>query len=133
MKKHFTGYLSIIFLALIASMAQAGNEAEKSPVATMARILMDLNHYPTDKEKEKLQMIANSADNSAATRTIAMAIHNMEHSVTDADKAKLQALVAGNAASSEEKELADILLGITHYPGDKDRERLKSLKKQGNM
>lgn len=124
-------YFTIIILSLVTNFAAADSDKEKQhqPVNTMAMILVDLNHYPETKEKEKLQAIANSTENSTAIQTIAMAIHDMEHSVTPEDKAKLKAIIENENASSTEKELAEILLGITHYPNSEAKAKLEELAK----
>lgn len=122
----FSRYVAIVILGLFASLATAGSDTDK-PIHTMAKILLDLNHYPNAGEKEKLQAIANNAENSDAIRTIAMAIHGMEHSVSAEYKAKLQDYVDNESIAANERELAGILLGITHYPGKEAKERLKKL------
>jgi len=130
MKRLILRYFAIIAMGLMTTTTvMAGSDSEKKPVAAMAKILLNLNHYPSTKEKEKLQGISSDDMNSAAIQTIALAIHDMEHNVTAEDKGKLQAIVDGPEASAEEKELASILLRIKHYPGSEDKERLKKLMK----
>jgi len=122
----FSRYIAMVVLGLLAPLASAAGDTDK-PVHAMAKVLLELNHYPNAREKEKLQAIADDAQNSDAVRTIAMAIHGMEHSVSADYKAKLQDYVDNESTDTDERALAEILLGITHYPGEKAKERLKKL------
>lgn len=125
-------YFTMIVLALLTSFAMAGSNSDKqhNAVTTMASILMNLNHYPNAKEKEKLQAIAGNSANSAAIQNIAMAIHDMEHRVSAQHKDQLQAIINSGETSSVEKELAEITLGITHYPDSDAKARLKKLESE---
>jgi hypothetical protein len=123
--------IAILILGLFSSLALAQSDMGKqaTPVQTVAKILFNLNHYPSDKEKEKLRAIADNRENSKAIQTIAMAIHNMQHSVSASDKGKLQAIIDSADASKSEKTLAEILIGITHMPGNEAKDKLSELKK----
>lgn len=124
-------FIAILILGLFSSLALAQSDMGKqaTPVQTVAKILLNLNHYPSAEEKEKLQAIADNSANSKAIQTIAMAIHNMQHSVSANDKVKLQAIIDSADASNNEKLLAEILIGITHMPGNEAKDKLSELKK----
>jgi|GEM_PF-1564069 len=122
-------FIAILVLGLLSSFALAESDMAKqtTPVQTVARILLNLNHYPSAMEKEKLQAIAGNSENSKAIQTIAMAIHDMQHSVSAGDKGKLQAIIDSADASNSEKTLAEILIGITHMPGNEAKDKLAQL------
>ncbi len=115
----------LLVLAFASPFAFAGG----GPVSKMADILVDLNHYPSAEEKEKLKAIANDQDNSDAVQAVANALRNMEHKVGEEDAAKLQAITSDESASEDVRKLAEVLLNINHKPGPEQVETLKSLKK----
>ncbi len=53
--------------------------AESAAVYTMADITMNLNHFPSDSDKEKLAAIVSSDDSSESEKVVAAAILNIEH------------------------------------------------------
>ena len=60
-------------------------------VKTMAQIMINLNHYPSDSEKDTLRQISLTST-SDHEKTIANAMINLQHAATDADKKKLTGL-----------------------------------------
>jgi hypothetical protein len=119
---------SLISAAACAVMLVAAGPsfADAASVRSMAEIIMNLNHMPSDADKMRLTAIAESTD-SEAEAAIATAISNMKHKVADADKDGLNAIVADGSASYEVQELARILLTLNHHPSDEDKESLESI------
>lgn len=118
----------LAFAMMTAAMLPAGAAvADGNAVATMAAIVMHLDHYPTVAEKTTLQGIIDSNHATAGEKTLAGALLRMRHQVSAADAAKLRALAADARAAHEERELADILLGINHHPSAAAKQRLKDL------
>ena len=116
---------AICIFALFTPFLVAGSA--DAPVATMAHILVGVNHYPSDEEKAKLAEIAGDADNSEAVQTIAKALHDMQHKVSAGDKEKLQAIVASAEADDEVKTLAEVLMNVNHKASDDAVAKLKAL------
>ena len=121
--KHLVVLLLPLLLAALPAAANAGGDA----IRTMADIIMHLNHYPSDSEKQTLNGIIHDPKATAGEKTIAGALMRMRHSVGGDDAAALRALAADAKASAGERELADILLGIHHHPSAMDRQRLQKL------
>jgi hypothetical protein len=93
----------------------------------IAMIMMNLSHYPSKTDKEKLSGISANPASTKGERILASALLNMEHRVSDADRAKLQELKNDTTASAAERELADILMNINHKPSEADKARLHKL------
>ncbi len=94
----------------------------------MVGIMLGLQHYPSDSEKETLQKIANDSSVSENQRTIATALINMHHTVSDADKEKLENIANNNAAPEEERKVAGILANMHHHASAADKAELNKLK-----
>ena len=107
-------------LLIISSLAFADSAATR----TMADITMNLNHYPSDSEKQALAAIANSDDSSESEIAVATAISNMKHQVTAGDKEKLNSIIGDDSNPADLRALASILISINHRPTESDIEQL---------
>ncbi len=114
----------ILFLGSVATLA---NAAESKAVQTMAAILMHLQHFPTDADKQSLEQITEDKSATRDERAVAQALMNVKHTVAAADKPKLEAIVKNDKASSSVRTLAGIILSLSHMPSESDKERLKAL------
>jgi len=125
MMRKIIGFLLILPVSLWIAVpyAMAGGSA----ISTMAGIVMHLNHYPSDSEKQTLKNIIQDDHATSGEKALAGALMRMRHSVQGADAAALQALTSDKQANHNERELADVLLGITHHPSSNDMRRLQSL------
>ena len=101
--------------------------AEDSSTETMAVILVDLNHFPTDAEKETLQAIVDDEAASEQERTVASAMINLQHKATAADKEKMKMIMDDESASANLRELAGIVYRLDHKPNDTDKAWLSAL------
>ena len=112
---------------LLGVLATVTHAAESKAVQTMASILLHLQHFPTDADKQSLKQI--TADKSATQdeRTVAQALMDVQHTAAAADKPKLEAIVGDAKASSSVKTLASIILNLKHMPSESDKEKLKAL------
>ena len=113
-----------LFLCLAASIVNGG---EGKAVQTMAAILINLQHFPTEADKQTLKHIAEDKSVTANERTVARALMNVQHTVAAADKPLLESIVKDDKASSSVKTLASVLLNLKHMPSAGDKEKLKSL------
>ena len=123
MKQQIIIYLTLIF-ALSLFSASAGAIGNTSMLAS---IMLNLNHYPSAAEKDKLRGVINDDTHSAYQKTIAQAMINMEHSASAADKSKLKTIIDDNSAPADERNLAAILYKLKHKPSSADKELLKSM------
>ena len=121
-KTNVAGLLCIA-LSIFASYAFA----ESAAVRTMADVTMNLNHFPSDSDKQKLSALSGSGDSSDSELAVAAAIMNMQHRVTDADKEKLDAIIGDESAPAGLRELAGILVNINHRPSEADVKKLAAI------
>ncbi len=124
MKYRIAALSVVLFLGVVASVA---NAAESKAVQTMAAILLHLQHFPSDADKQSLKQIAEDKSATQDERTVAQALMDVQHTVAAADKPKLEAIVADARAASSIKTLASILLSLKHMPSESDKEKLKAL------
>jgi len=115
-----------VFTALLWAAIPTAS-AHDASIKDMAGIIMHLNHYPSEGEKQELAAMAGDNHLSTGERALAGALMRMQHSVEGEDAAALRTLSADKNASPDERELADILLGIHHHPSASDQQRLKAL------
>ena len=107
-------------LLMISSLAFADSAATR----TMADITMNLNHYPSDSEKQALAAIAKNDDSSESEIAVATALSNMKHQVTAGDKEKLNSIIGDDSNPADLRALASILISINHRPTESDIEQL---------
>jgi len=100
--------LLILAIALFAPLALA------SATQSIARIVAQMNHFPSAADKMTLMEISQDSDNSKSIQIIAMAVYNFKHSVSADDKKSLQMIAENIDSSATEKELASIIAGISH-------------------
>lgn len=121
LKRLIVALICCAFLAGISS-AFAASDAIK----TMAGIMMKLNHYPSDAEKETLKGIVNGKATDAE-KTLATAMINLQHSATAADKKKLNKLIADDSTPGPVRAMAKIIANLNHMPSGDDKKVLKDL------
>jgi len=95
-------------------------------VATMAKIIMHLNHFPSSSEKNDLKKIVSSSS-SEHEKTIAQAMINLHHSASSADKKKLKMIMSDGSASAALKDLAGIIYNLNHKPSSSDKQKLAAI------
>lgn len=123
--RYRTAILSaVLFLGAIASVA---NAAESKAVHTMAAILLHLQHFPTDADKQSLQQITEDKSATADERAVAQALMDVKHTVAASDKAKLEAIAGDSKAAAGVKTLASIILSLKHMPTESDKQKLQAL------
>ena len=101
--------------------------AEDAAIQTMARITMNLNHFPTDDDKAALKGIVDSDDSSEEAADIAMALANFEHKVLEKDTERLSDIINDDSTGADARKLATILLRVNHSPSDEDKTALAAL------
>ncbi len=120
MKKPIVVLCACLMLALMAFPVVAGD----THLHTMAGILMNLNHFPSDDEKATLAEIVSDSDASASDQVLANVISNFKHKVGTGDRAALTELSANADAAAGARTLADILLNLAHNPSAEDKAKL---------
>lgn len=109
MKRLFsTLALALVVVAAVPAIADA------SPVSTLAGILIDMNHFPSEAQKEQLAAISDDGDASDNLRAIASAVAGIEHAPSAEAQAELNGILVSEAASPAEKTLAGAVLRFRH-------------------
>ena len=116
-------------LCLLLYVASANAEENQQALSSMANIMLNLNHYPSDGEKKQLGKFISDMSLSSNVRTIAQAMSNLEHTAKDEDKEKLSAIMKDDAASESEKTLASVIYSVNHKPSSADKEKLSKIAK----
>ena len=115
---------TMLLLGLAANLA---NAAESKAVQAMAGILTNIQHVPSDADKQALAQITQDKTTTADERTVAQALMNVQHTAAAADKSGLEAIVSDAKASGSVKTLATVILGLHHFPSASDKEKLRAL------
>ena len=118
--------LSTIAMLALMPLSQI-SFADDAAVGTMADIVINLKHFPSDADKAKLSSIAEGSDSTDAEVTIATAIANIEHKANAADKEKLSAIVADESASAQLRDVASVVLALNHMPSESDIAKLEKI------
>ena len=123
--KTMTTVFSIVCTAVLIFTSFAF--ADSAAIRTMADVTMNLNHFPSDSDKQKLSAITSSADSSKSELAVATAIMNIEHHVTDADKKMLNSIIGDESAPADLRALAGILVSMNHRPSESDVAELATI------
>jgi hypothetical protein len=110
----------------------ASRLAETRAVLTMAGILANLNHFPSDAEKEQLKKIVADKATTQHERVIAQALLNVQHKVIGEDRPKLEGVVKDKTTAGSVRRLAQVILNLNHTPSDAEKAELKKLA-EGNV
>ena len=124
-------WLRIVFVLLVGGVLTTYvAAAETKAVQTMAGILVKLNHFASDAEKETLKKLIADKETTAHERVVAQALLNVQHKVAADDKAKLDAVLKEASAPESVKTLASTIVNLNHTPSDAEKEKLKKLAAQ---
>lgn len=126
---HSVSTVSIIALFILLVFTPFA-VAESDAVAKMARIVSEMNHFPSEEQKETLAEISKNENSTESTQTIADAIRNIEHKAKPEDVAELEKIAGKPSASEAEKKLADIVMDFHHKVGPEAQETLNTLAEQ---
>lgn len=124
--KTFSTAVIALFTSLVVALPSF---AESNAIASMARILTELNHYPSAEQKATLEAISKDEANSDATRAIAEAIHNVEHKAKADDVTKLKIVSEIKSTTEAEKQLAEIVMNLNHSVSPETKKALEALAK----
>ena len=114
-------------MLLLGLTANVANASESKAVQTMAGILANIQHVPSDADKQALAQITQDKATTPDERSVAQALMNVQHTAAAADKPSLEAIVNDAKASGSVKTLASVILGLHHFPSDSDKEKLRAL------
>ena len=129
MKRVQVAALCLFASALVGVPTVIAADVSDATTKTMAEIMINVRHYASDADKEKLKKISADTAVPEHERAIATAILNLEHHAGDTDKAKLDAIIKDAAAPQPVKDLASVVAGINHKPSEADVAKLKAIAK----
>jgi len=119
----FAATVAIVVLLITGQSASADTPA----AATLAGILLTMQHFPSDEQKATLEGIAGDEQVDKDLRMIAGAMSNIQHQVPDEERAVLQAIAGDPAASDAAKTLASAALAFKHQLPEGNRAALEAL------
>ena len=128
MKKNL--FNKIIILSLLTFQFQseifAHNDHENNiNIKSMAKILLEMNHFPSDSNKKVLQNMINSNAATKNEKIIANAILKIKHSNDTSDEVLLQSLIDDADTTKAIKNLSRSILTFNHNINSSDRENLE--------
>jgi hypothetical protein len=100
-------------------------------IIKMADIMINLEHFPTEDEKQKLQSILYSDSSTDQEKIIANSIMNIQHSPNAEDQDKLQLIIDNTTATSTVNTLARIVQSFSHGISKTDKRKLQTIKFKG--
>ncbi len=100
-------------------------------IIKMADIMINLEHFPTEDEKQKLQSILDSDSSTDQEKIIANSIMNIQHSPNAEDQDKLQLIIDNTTATSTVNTLARIVQSFSHGISKTDKRKLQTIKFKG--
>ena len=100
-------------------------------IIKMADIMINLEHFPTEDEKQKLQSILDSDSSTDQEKIIANSIMNIQHSPSAEDQDKLQLIIDNTTATSTVNTLARIVQSFSHGISKTDKRKLQTIKFKG--
>jgi len=121
--------LTIITVYFLLMSASIYADSDKAAISSMSSIMLHLNHYPSDSEKQQLSKFIADKSLSKNVRTMANAMTGLQHKATDSDKEKLAAIIGDKSASANERTLAAVIKDLNHSPSDGDKQKLEALAK----
>jgi hypothetical protein len=117
----------IPLLLAVGLLAGSLAAAETRAVQTMAGILANLNHFPSDAEKEQLKKLIADKETTQHERVVAQSLLNVQHKVSGEDRPKLEAVIKDPKAPEAVKTLARTIVNLNHTPSDAEKAELKKL------
>jgi len=116
--------LALVLIGLFTQVSLADNA---SAAKTIAGVLTNLNHFPSDADKTALMAVADDDGNGQGFRMIATAVIKIQHAATAEDKEIMNRIMASARASAQAKALAEIVLGINHTASDEAKAKLTAM------
>ena len=105
---------NVILLALLASFSQFTFADNASAQKTIAGVLHNLNHFPSDADKAALMAISEDESVGQGYRALAGAVANISHGATAEGKAVTARIMEASQAPADLKTLAGIVASLNH-------------------
>ncbi|MDH5228660.1 MAG: hypothetical protein OEZ58_17700 [Gammaproteobacteria bacterium] len=120
--------LQLIFLIVCTLLFQSvfANDSQNFE-KTIASIMLNINHSPSNKDIETLNNIITSKSPSKNIKTIIGALIKMNHKVSNSDRQQLLAISNDKTTPPHEKTLASVLAGLNHQPSSAAKSILNDM------
>ena len=118
---------NLMLVVAIVSFAPFAVADDAMAAKTIAGIVAELNHFPSDDQKATLMEIAGDDEVSDSIKAIAEAVHGIQHQPTDEAKTALQAIVADGSADATTKALAEVVMGLNHQASEEAKAALAAI------
>jgi hypothetical protein len=123
-----TGILTVcLALTMLPGLAFASEATH-----TMAGMLVDMKHFPTDANKASLADIAANEAATADEKTLAQIIARIAHQATAEDKAALGEMLGKADSGDDVQAVAKAVMNMNHTVQPDDMAALKAIAATGN-
>lgn len=119
-------WLSITVLISYCLFAAPVLADDSDDIATIADILIHMEHYPDNAAKQKLENIVKNKSANKDIKELASVLGGLSHYLSDTDRKRLQTLSTSKTVDLDVKDIAKVLLNIKHKASDKQKARLKA-------
>ena len=115
---------NVLLLAVLASFSQFTFADNASAQKTIAGVLHNLNHFPSDADKAALMAIAEDESVGQGYRALAGAVANISHAANAEGKARI---MEADQAPADLKTLAGIVASINHMASAEAKATLAAM------
>lgn len=96
-------------------------------MSTMASVLSELNHFPSETDREALAGIIEGESSTADEKMLAQIISRIEHKANVSDKVRLEKILESEDTSQAARAIATALVNINHKLQSDDIQAMKAL------
>ena len=130
-------FIKIIVVCLLSIQFQSevdahSDHAKNINVKAMSQILLKMNHFPNDQEKQSLSDIIENEHSTDSEKAISMAIMNIQHKIGESDRQPLESIVSNEESSGAVKNLAKSVLNFNHSVDQADERKLQMIVFKGS-
>ena len=118
---------NVLLLAVLASFSQFTFADNASAQKTIAGVLHNLNHFPSDADKAALMAIAEDESVGQGYRALAGAVANISHAANAEGKAVTARIMEADQAPADLKTLAGIVASINHMASAEAKATLAAM------
>ena len=122
------GLLIIIISPLAMPHSNHGSDAN---VRAMASMLANMQHFPSEADKSKLQEILDLESSTDNEKTLASAIMRIEHQSNPEDILSLDSIIESETASGSVINIAIVIKNFSHGVSEADKRKLQLINFKG--
>ena len=122
----------IVGLGISTELLSHSDHSKNIHIKAIAEILLKMNHFPNDQEKQSLSDIIENEHSTDSEKTISMAIMNIQHKIGESDRQPLESIVSNEESSGAVKNLAKSVLNFNHSVDQADERKLQMIVFKGS-